>query len=343
MSEIFKRIAELPPEKRRLFEKLLRKKERQGLSPDTILQGRQGIPAKSTGEKENVHNCSDESKILIDSYCYSSDSRYSSNEIKENKQKFYDLVSQQLDSTVFGQHALFLNYGFIADDTPQDARVELPNHIINKNSIKLVLEVIGNCDLTDCRILDIGCGRGGTIDVIAKYFQPQEIIGIDISSSAISFCQGNNSYTHANFFQGDAENLTFEEDEFDIVINIESSHNYPDIFRFYREVYRVLKIGGDFLYADFFPMERLDRYLYYLQSIGFVLEKQRDITHNVLLSCDDTARQRLAAFRKENDSEIMSNFLGMPGSKGYINMKNKKSTYRIFKLKKGLQSKNQRY
>jgi len=334
MSEIFKRIANLPPEKRRLLEQLIQKQNLLSLSPDPMLQERQRSSTNSTGEKDNVHDCSDERESLIDKSCSPSDSRYSSNEIKENQRNFYDLVSQQLDSTVFSQYAQFLNYGFIADDTPQYAKVELPNYTINKNSIKLVLEVIGDCDFTDRRILDIGCGRGGSIDVITKYFQPQEIIGIDLSSIAIAFCRANYSYSNAKFFEGDAENLPFTDDYLDIILNIESSHNYPDIFNFYREVYRILKIGGFFLYADFFSIPRVDSCLSYLQALGFSLEKQRDITNNVLLSCDETAPQRLEAFRQENNPQIMRNFLGVPGSQIYKDMKNQKLTYRIFKFKK---------
>jgi SAM-dependent methyltransferase len=334
MNKIIKRIAELSPEKRRLLEQLLQKNNLPSLSPESMLQERQISSANSTGEKDNVHDCSDERELLIDCYCSFSNSRYSAKEIRENKRKFYDLVSQQIDSTVFSQYALFLNYGFIPDDTPQYARVELPNYTINKNSIKLVLEVVGDCDITGRRILDIGCGRGGSIDVMTKYFHPKEIIGIDLSSSAIAFCRSNYNYSHANFFEGDAEKLTFKDDELDIVLNIESSHNYPDIFKFYREVYRVLKIGGFFLYADFFSIQRMDSCLSYLQEIGFSLEKQRDITNNVLLSCDETALQRLEAFRKENDPQIMGNFLGVPGSQAYDDMKNQKITYKIFKFKK---------
>jgi hypothetical protein len=34
------------------------------------------------------------------------------------------------------------------------------------------------------------------------------------------------------------------------VINIESSHSYPNVAAFYAGVYRVLRAGGVFLYAD---------------------------------------------------------------------------------------------
>src|ERR1700690_3091246 len=57
--------------------------------------------------------------------------------------------------------------------------------------------------------------------------------------------------------QGDAENLPFEKNTFDVVINVEASHCYPNFPRFLSEVARVLRHGGHFLYADFRFSERL--------------------------------------------------------------------------------------
>jgi ubiquinone/menaquinone biosynthesis C-methylase UbiE len=53
--------------------------------------------------------------------------------------------------------------------------------------------------------------------------------------------------------QGDAENLPFDDESFDAVINIEASHLYPQLPRFLAEVARVLRPGGHFLYADLRP------------------------------------------------------------------------------------------
>jgi SAM-dependent methyltransferase len=50
--------------------------------------------------------------------------------------------------------------------------------------------------------------------------------------------------------QGDAEALPFADAEFDAVLNIESSHNYPHLERFFAEAVRVLKPGGYLVHAD---------------------------------------------------------------------------------------------
>jgi SAM-dependent methyltransferase len=50
--------------------------------------------------------------------------------------------------------------------------------------------------------------------------------------------------------QGDAEALPFADAEFDVVLNIESSHNYPHLEKFFAEAVRVLKPGGYLVHAD---------------------------------------------------------------------------------------------
>src|SRR5262249_33131638 len=159
-------------------------------------------------------------------------------------------------------------------------------------------------------ILDIGCGRGGTVDVIAQYFETQKIVGIDLSRDAIAFCVNKHRYKHVYFLEGDAESLAFGDNAFDIVTNIESSHIYPDMLAFYREVFRVLKPGGYFLYADLLPADQVSGYLTALQAMSLILETDRDVTANVLLSCDEIAKRNFAAFGSaSNDRELMHNFL----------------------------------
>ena len=52
--------------------------------------------------------------------------------------------------------------------------------------------------------------------------------------------------------QGSALDLPFPDASFDVVLNVEASNDYGDRRRFFREVARVLKPDGIFLYADSF-------------------------------------------------------------------------------------------
>ena len=254
--------------------------------------------------------------------------------VKVGCKSFYDAVSEQLDATEFGQFSLFLNYGYVPTQNPQAATVALPAHYLNKNSVKLVLEVIGDCVLTDCRVLDVGCGRGGTVAVLHQFFAAKTITGLDLSSSAIAFCRATHRYPEVRFQEGDAERLPFDDATFEIVTNIESSLCYPDIRAFYAEVFRVLTPGGYFLYTDAMPVTVMSDHMTFLKELGFVVEREQDITANVLLSCDEIARTRVQAYDRQNDPQLMGDFLGVPGSQIYEEMSRRRWTYKIFKLQK---------
>lgn len=255
----------------------------------------------------------------------------SSTHFKEHTRQFYNSITQQLNSTAFASYARFLNYGYLVNENPQHAAIELPKHTLNRNHIKLILETIGACDLTNRTILDVGCGRGGTVSVMATYFSAKKIVGMDLSSQAVAFCHRNYSYPNAGFVEGDAEQLPFDTHTFDVISNIESSHCYPNIFSFYREVKRVLKPGGDFLYTDLLPTHKLPEYLSYLQKLGFTIQHERDITSNVLLSCDHIAQRNISAFQKDNDANTINNFLAVPGSQVYEDMKSGRSKYMLWR------------
>jgi ubiquinone/menaquinone biosynthesis C-methylase UbiE len=213
--------------------------------------------------------------------------------------------------------------------------VILPDKTVNRNSAKLVLEVLADCPINGRRILDVGCGRGGTASVVKEVFEPRSFAGVDLSGKAVAFCQLRHRYKGFHFLHADAENLPFSSASVDAVINIESSQSYPDIRRFYCEVFRVLAPGGYFLYTDVRPVRQMAEWRGLLETIGFRVESDRDITSNVLLSCEEVAAQRSRAYAPQAERSVMNNFLGAPGSQVYNEMKSGRWSYRIFKLRKG--------
>ena len=109
-------------------------------------------------------------------------------------QRFYDAVNGQLDAGVAREYSFFLNYGYAADGQSERAVHQLPSKALNRNGIQLVLEVIGDCELEGRRVLDVGCGRGGTIAVLQRFFSPGETVGLDLSPVAIEFCRRTHIY-----------------------------------------------------------------------------------------------------------------------------------------------------
>jgi phthiocerol/phenolphthiocerol synthesis type-I polyketide synthase E len=310
MAEFERRVAELPPERRKLLEQLLSQNQRP-LSTEAERESPKAIGIAPPISPSFNHN-----PFLRD--------------VKDECRRFYDALSEQLNAGIFGNYSLFLNYGYVADGSPQYAVVKLPEHCLNRNSAKLVLELVGDCPIDGRHVLDVGCGRGGTVQALATFFAPSAVVGVDLSSVAIAFCRRAHHHAGVDFKEGDAEQLPFADASFDVVTNVESSSCYPDLFRFYREVRRVLRPRGHFLYTDCLPVERFSEAIAYLQESGLRLEHNRDVTRNVLRSCDEIAQARLQAYNTE-DIGLLTTFLGAPGSQYYEDMRTGKWQYRIMR------------
>ncbi len=87
--------------------------------------------------------------------------------------------------------------------------------------------------------LDLGCGTG----FLYEFLKEKNITGIDISPDMAFFYRKKNQ----KVIIGDMENLPFKENCFDFVLSNFSIH-WTDIKTSFKEVYRVLKKGGYFIF-----------------------------------------------------------------------------------------------
>lgn len=149
-------------------------------------------------------------------------------------------------------------------------------------------------------VLEVGCGTGEGLNFLTRLVDPARAVGLDISGAAVRranalLARGD----RLTYVEGDAERLPFGDGEFDLVINVESSHNYPDVERFFHEVARVLKPGGHFSLVDVFDPGSSGRFGRLQQEItDFEWIHERDVTENV----KSAIRRRMAPgsfFRKE--------------------------------------------
>ena len=108
------------------------------------------------------------------------------------------------------------------------------------------------------RILDVGSGLGGGLHFLSRMIEGAELSGVDISKVAVARANAHHSRVNTlSYSVGDAENIPFDDDVFDVVINLESAHHYPNLDRFLAEVARVLKPGGHFSMVDLFNDKHL--------------------------------------------------------------------------------------
>jgi SAM-dependent methyltransferase/NAD(P)-dependent dehydrogenase (short-subunit alcohol dehydrogenase family)/acyl carrier protein len=256
---------------------------------------------------------------------------------KASYRQFYDDVTRKLEQSGVAEASFFLNYGYISlgvggsGGNGDEARFEVPDGVFNPSSVRLAFELIGRTDLRGRRVLDVGCGRGGTVALLADRFETG-VTGVDLSPEAIAFCRRTHRNPLVRFEVGDAEHLPVDDASFDVVTNIESSHTYPNLRAFYAEVARVLAKGGIFLYTDLLPVARWMEVRALLGPLGLIIKDDREITPNVLASCDEVAATRVQAFGGSNAA--IDNFLAVPGSMVYEQMKSGAWEYRILRAQK---------
>jgi ubiquinone/menaquinone biosynthesis C-methylase UbiE len=181
------------------------------------------------------------------------------------------------------------NYGFAPaeGDHPQRFQHQMYRELVRMLKEKRELK-------PGMKLLEVSCGRGGGLQAfLAAEPGVFDATGLDVASSAIAFCRrtyGEND--RLRFVEGSAIDLPFPDVSFDVLINVEASNDYPDRPRFFREVARVLKDDGVFVYTDNFRGRRVDEMKQHLAEAGFEAEF-RDITANVAEACRlDSPRRR---------------------------------------------------
>jgi ubiquinone/menaquinone biosynthesis C-methylase UbiE len=220
-----------------------------------------------------------------------------------------------------GRDLLFLNHGY----APDDERDALPLDDVdepNRYPIQLYHHIAAPGAWAGAEAIEVGCGRGGGADYIARALAPRSLVAIDLTTSAIRFASDAYEVPGLSFRQGDAHALPFADASLDIVLNVESSLLYEHPNRFFAEVKRVLRPGGTFLFADYRKAKKAARLYDQLKSSGLELLEEEDITHNVLVSMEresdrkrdliarhaprflQSSFQRFAAVRGEGDEEF---------------------------------------
>jgi len=253
---------------------------------------------------------------------------------KRSHKKRYDRLAGETADIAFS----FMNYGYcpISDDGELPAldsrdedfkyHIHLYHHVANQITIK------------DLNVLEVGSGRGGGAYYMKKYLSAAAVTGVDLSEAAVELCRANFPLDKLSFTQGDAERLPFEDNSFDVVVNIESSHCYPDLLTFFKEVKRVLRPKGHFLYADFGDVNRMKEVENQLLISELVLTKTTDITENVVKSIevDNQRREEVIRSVSEDDERFndLANFSRLVGTEGYQNFCQKQEIYKSFLLEK---------
>jgi ubiquinone/menaquinone biosynthesis C-methylase UbiE len=127
---------------------------------------------------------------------------------------------------------------------------------------QLVREQMGA--VAGLHVLEVACGRGGFASELAR--TGACVTGCDFSFVAVSVAETKvraaDKRPPVTFLQGDAQNLPFADDSFDLVISCETIEHLPDASKALREMFRVSRPGGKLLlttpnYANFMGLYEL--------------------------------------------------------------------------------------
>jgi SAM-dependent methyltransferase len=162
-------------------------------------------------------------------------------------------------------------------------------------------------DYSHRTVLEIGSGLGEGLNFVSRLVNPAQAVGVDISPAAVARANERLSRRQAlRFAHGDAEDLPIEDASVDVVLNIESSHTYPNPARFLDEVARVLKPGGYFSSLDAFTAARHQLMAELRQEVkGLEWISEHDISEQVRAAI----RRRMAPgsrFRRSFEERRMS-------------------------------------
>jgi ubiquinone/menaquinone biosynthesis C-methylase UbiE len=122
------------------------------------------------------------------------------------------------------------------------------------------------------RILDVGCGLGGTIAHLNERLSGCELVGVNIDERQIARARqtvlprGSNT---VRFVHGDACALPLDAASFDVVLAVECIFHFPSRKTFFEEARRVLRDQGTLSVSDFtVRADRLDDLEAWMKNTG---------------------------------------------------------------------------
>ena len=200
-------------------------------------------------------------------------------EFRETVAQFYDRKTRQafLNRLLY-EGSEFLNFGYWRADTAT----------VHEACENLMEELLRRIPDKKGTILDAACGKGATTSHLCRYYDPSDVVGINISKQQLRKCREN--APGCTFLEMDATDMSFPDASFDNIICVEAAFHFNTRERFFGEALRVLKHGGRLVMADMLmppdfprqPVENvvagLDEYEAICRRAGFVDVDVADVT-----------------------------------------------------------------
>ncbi|EGO60427.1 hypothetical protein NEUTE1DRAFT_75477 [Neurospora tetrasperma FGSC 2508] len=198
--------------------------------------------------------------------------------LKDRIKLHYDLASDYY-LNLWGEH---IHHGYWATD---EAKAKDTKEVAQVNLIRLLLEISKVSE--GARVLDTGCGIGGTSRFLASELGCT-VTGITISTKQVEMATRLTKAEAAKQIQGDHKTVTLDADgfialgkgkvrfleldaekmgeyfasdagTFDVVWISEALSHFPNKALFFQNAFKVLKQGGKLVLADWFKGEELNQ------------------------------------------------------------------------------------
>ncbi len=163
--------------------------------------------------------------------------------------------------------------------------------------------------------------------------RPAAYTGLDLNPAGIEICRRKHALPGLDFVAGNAENLPFDDQSFDAVINIEASHCYPSPPRFFSEVARVLRPGGHLLYADVRRFDHFAEWEKQLADAPLRMVSQRDIGAEVVRGLTKSVPRSQQMFTRRTPRflrGVVGNAVAASVSKMCDGLRSGETSYRMY-------------
>ena len=149
----------------------------------------------------------------------------------------------------FGRH---VHWGYWENSTPSGGVADYRDA-----AERLTRSVCDAARITDSmRVLDVGCGVGGTLASLDGRCADLTIVGLNIDGRQLDWARKHVTPGGRNvvgFIEGDACRLPFQDGSFDVLLAVECIYHFPSRTEFLKEAHRVLRPGGRLTFSDFVP------------------------------------------------------------------------------------------
>lgn len=172
-------------------------------------------------------------------------------------------IRNQIKSNFYPEYYLqnfhYQTDGYLSDSSAElyDTQVEIlfagTADAMRRQALVPLYHALQGKDQREMQLLDVASGTGRFLKFVKTNYPKLHVTGQDLSEQYLAKLRKNlKSWSGVDTLHGNAESMAVDDASFDVVTNIYLFHELPqDVRRIVaREIYRVLKPGGTFIFVD---------------------------------------------------------------------------------------------